>query len=78
MRVYVHGCTGDVLMLILFEWSRKLCGCMRWYLENKLKGDDLIWSKRKKEKHPHNGKSNLTKERVNLPMPLRRFMIKKT
>jgi hypothetical protein len=46
-------------------------------LENKLKGDDLIWSKRKKkEKHPHNEKSNLTKEGVNLPMPLHRFMVK--
>jgi hypothetical protein len=33
----------DVLMLILFEWSRKL-------LENKFKGGDLIWSKERRRK----------------------------
>jgi hypothetical protein len=34
----------NVLVLILLEWSKMLCGCMRWYLVNKLKGGDLIWS----------------------------------
>jgi hypothetical protein len=34
----------NVLVLILFEWNKMLCGCMRWYLVNKLKGGDLIWS----------------------------------
>jgi len=35
----------NVLVLILLEWSKMLCGCMRWYLVNKLKGHDLIWNK---------------------------------
>jgi hypothetical protein len=34
----------NVLVLILLEWNKILCGCMRWYLMNKLKGGDLIWS----------------------------------
>jgi hypothetical protein len=41
----------DVLVLILFEWNKMLCGCMRWYLVNKSKGGDLIWSEKKRRKN---------------------------